>query len=127
MTATPTTTIKWNWPLLASVCTALAGVAGTVLTPIYGTQLSGAVQDLLQALSGLLVLIPTTHAASAALSRSNAVWQAAFAREQAALDRPPPGPETYGHTYVLPSTGSAPVAMSGAAAVAPRTVPEAGQ
>ena len=98
----PTTTIKWNWPLLASILTAFAGVAGTVLTPVYGTNLSGQVQAILMAISGLLLAIPTTHAASAALTRSNAKWTASFAREQEAL-RP-----TQGQTFVV-STPTSPV------------------
>jgi hypothetical protein len=55
-----------NLPLIAAICAALAGVAGTILTPLYGANLSTAVSAVLQALSGLLVLIPTLHASSVA-------------------------------------------------------------
>lgn len=51
-----------NLPLIAAVLTALAGVAGSILTPLYGGDLTSAVQGVLQALSALLLVIPTTHA-----------------------------------------------------------------
>jgi hypothetical protein len=55
-------TMKINLPLLAEICGALAGVAGSVLTPLYGQGLTTDVQGVLQALAALLVAIPVTHA-----------------------------------------------------------------
>lgn len=46
-----------NWPTIIAVVSAIAGVTGTVLTPIIGTSLAAGVQAVLQAVSGLLVLI----------------------------------------------------------------------
>ena len=55
--ATATTTKKFNWALLGAILTGLAGAAGTVLTPIYGTNLATNVQDILQAFSGLFAAL----------------------------------------------------------------------
>jgi hypothetical protein len=55
-------TMKLNLPMIAAFLGALAGIVGTVLTPIYGTHLTGEVQGVLQALSGLLLAIPVTYA-----------------------------------------------------------------
>ena len=109
-----TTTIKWNWPLLASILTALAGVAGTVLTPIYGSTLSGQVQNILMAISALLLAIPAAHAASAALTRSNMRFSAQFAREQAAQDRVDAfaAATQAGHTLVVGTPADTPVPAS---------------
>jgi hypothetical protein len=59
-------TVSLNLPLIASICAALAGVAGSILTPLYGADLTTAVQGVLQSLSSLLLLIPTLHASSVA-------------------------------------------------------------
>jgi hypothetical protein len=53
-----------NWATVIAVVTALAGAAGSIITPIWGTQLATQVQVVLQALAGLLVLIPAAHATS---------------------------------------------------------------
>ena len=45
---------------LIAVLTALAGVIGSILTPILGNNLATAVQVVLQAVCGLLVLIAGT-------------------------------------------------------------------
>lgn len=52
-------------PTLAKIVTIIslaAGVAGSIITPIYGVDLASAVQGVLQAVSALLVLIPSAHA-----------------------------------------------------------------
>jgi len=59
-------TVTINWALIGSIVAAVAGVVGSVLTPIYGKNLSGSVEAVLQAVSGLLVLIPTWHVGSTA-------------------------------------------------------------
>ena len=46
-----------SWATIIAVFSALAGVIGTVLTPLLGSSLAGGVQVVLQAISGLLVLI----------------------------------------------------------------------
>lgn len=61
-----------NLSLVASILSALAGVAGTVLTPIYGSNLSSAVGAVLQALSGLLVAIAAYHVTSVATTQAKA-------------------------------------------------------
>ena len=48
---------------LVAVFAAIAGVTGSILTPVLGNQLATAVQVVLQAVSGLLVLIAGTGAA----------------------------------------------------------------
>jgi hypothetical protein len=60
------TTTKINLPLLSTVVLAIAGVIGSILTPLNGTGLIGAAQAVLQAIAGLLVVIPTYHVASVA-------------------------------------------------------------
>lgn len=63
-------TVKLNLPAIAAVLAAVAGIAGSALTPLFGTQLAIAVQAVLQAVSGLLVVIPTYHVASVAAAQS---------------------------------------------------------
>lgn len=46
-----------SWATIAAVVSAIAGVIGTILTPVLGTSLAAGVQAILQAVSGLLVLI----------------------------------------------------------------------
>jgi hypothetical protein len=46
-----------NWPTIIAVVSAIAGVTGTVLTPLIGSSLATGVQTVLQAVSGLLILI----------------------------------------------------------------------
>ena len=72
-------TVNLNLPLIASICAALAGVAGSILTPLYGADLSTAVQGVLQALSSLLVLIPTLHVSSVASAAAKAKINAKYA------------------------------------------------
>jgi hypothetical protein len=60
--------VNLNWALIGSIVAALAGVAGSILTPLYGSSLATSVQAVLQALSGLLVVIPTFHVSSVAAS-----------------------------------------------------------
>ena len=59
-------TITINWAMIGAMVAALAGIAGSIITPIYGTSLATSVQAALQSISGLLVLIPTWHIASTA-------------------------------------------------------------
>jgi hypothetical protein len=66
------TKININLPLVVSVLHSLAGVAGAVLTPVYGSQLSTASQGLLLAISALLVAIPGYHVASVAAATAKA-------------------------------------------------------
>jgi hypothetical protein len=47
-----------------AVVSGLAGVAGAVLVPTCGTALAGEVQAVLEAVSGILVIIAGTHATS---------------------------------------------------------------
>jgi len=57
-------TVNISWPTVIAVVTALAGTVGSIITPIWGAHLATQVQVVLQALAGLLVLIPAAHATS---------------------------------------------------------------
>jgi len=113
--------ITLNWPVIASVIAALAGAVGTILTPLYGSSLSTAVQAVLQALSGLLLVLPVHQAAATAAARSKAtyadhlsrdavVWRADFNDQQAAA-------HALTHTATLTpppaAAGPAPIAVPG--------------
>lgn len=69
------TTVEINWATVIAAVTAIAGVAGSILTPVFGTHLATQVQVVLQAIAGLLVLIPAHHATStvAAASRERKI------------------------------------------------------
>lgn len=64
--------MKINWTLLASIVSALAGVVGTVITPIYGSSLSASVGGVLQAVSGVLLAIGAFHVSSVAVAQAKA-------------------------------------------------------
>jgi hypothetical protein len=49
--------MKIPWATIIAVVSGLAGVAGAIVTPIWGTALAGQVQAVLEALSGILVII----------------------------------------------------------------------
>jgi hypothetical protein len=70
--------MKINWTLLASVTSALAGVIGTVLTPVYGMSLTSSVAAVLQAVSGVLMAIGAFHVTSAAHLQAKAKIQARY-------------------------------------------------
>jgi hypothetical protein len=72
-------TINFNWPLVGSVLSALAGIAGTVLTPTLGANLSSNIQAVLLAVSGLLLAIPAHQAAMTASHRSQTKYAAKLA------------------------------------------------
>lgn len=57
---------------VASALSAAAGVAGSILTPLYGQKLAGAVEAILQALSGLLILLPVGLTAKVAIEKTKA-------------------------------------------------------
>ena len=82
------TNVTINWAMIGSFIAALAGVAGSVLTPIYGTQMATGVQQVLQAVSGLLLLIPTWHIASTASYTSKLRAQNVYARSASGLAAP---------------------------------------
>jgi hypothetical protein len=50
-----------------AVVSGLAGVAGAVITPIYGSALAGEVQAVLMAISGILVIVSGGAATTVAL------------------------------------------------------------
>jgi hypothetical protein len=50
-------TLTFNWSTVATIVTGLSGFAGVVLTPILGTALTGGVQAILIAISGLLAIL----------------------------------------------------------------------
>jgi hypothetical protein len=65
-----------NWATVIAVVSGLAGVAGTVITPIWGTSIANSVQAVLMSVSGLLVLISGYHAT--AVVASTAKMKAAY-------------------------------------------------
>jgi ABC-type branched-subunit amino acid transport system permease subunit len=67
------------WAKLVAVVAGLAGVAGAIITPLYGTALAGEVQAVLEAISGILVIVSggaattvAVHAAKLANIRKDA-------------------------------------------------------
>ena len=84
-------TLKLNWPTILAVVSGLAGVAGSVLTPIYGTALATQVQVVLQAVAGLLVLIAGYHATTVTAANATARATYRLADERAAAQAPPAG------------------------------------
>ena len=80
--------VNLNLPLIASICAALAGVAGTILTPLYGADLTTAVQGVLQSLSSLLLLIPTLHVSSVGAANAKAKIAVRSRQQLAALNLP---------------------------------------
>ena len=64
--------MKINWAFLGSIAAALAGVAGTVITPVYGQDLATSVSGVLQGLSGLLIAISAFHVTSVAATAARA-------------------------------------------------------
>ncbi len=55
---------KLPWAKILAVVSGLAGIAGAVVTPVFGSALAGEVQAVLEAVSGILVIIAGTHATS---------------------------------------------------------------
>jgi hypothetical protein len=72
-------TVKLNWGVLGSVVAALAGIAGSIITPVFGSHLAAQVQSVLQSLSGLLILIPSWHLGSVAAANAKATHAARLA------------------------------------------------
>ncbi|HVX20873.1 MAG TPA: hypothetical protein VHB02_05975 [Acidimicrobiales bacterium] len=64
--------LRANLPLIGAVIATLAGIAGTVLTPLYGEGLANGVQTVLQAISGFLLTLPTYHVVRIAAVRARA-------------------------------------------------------
>ena len=80
------TSISINWAKVIAFLTALAGVAGTVLTPIYGSNLAGAVQGVILGVSGLLIAITGYHATSVVASALKLKQELAIRSEFAAAE-----------------------------------------
>ena len=74
----------FSWANVIAIISGLAGVAGTVLTPIYGANLANSVQATLMALSGLLITISGYHATSvvAAVAKAKAMSRLSAAGAQ---------------------------------------------
>ena len=47
-----------QWAKLVAVITAIAGATGAILTPVLGQSIAAGMQTVLEAISGLLLLIP---------------------------------------------------------------------
>jgi hypothetical protein len=47
-----------QWTKIVAVIAAIAGATGSVLTPLLGQSIANGVQTVLEAISGLLLLIP---------------------------------------------------------------------
>lgn len=85
-------TVNLNWASVVAIVSALAGVAGTIITPIWGAQLASEVQGILQGLSALLVAIPAFHASSivASTAKAKALIKVDVEREAAMRALPAP-------------------------------------
>lgn len=59
-----------DWASIAATLAAIAGVIGTILTPLLGSQLSTAVEAVIEAISGVLVVIPSYHVSVVAKTRA---------------------------------------------------------
>ncbi len=79
----------FSWASVIAVVSGLAGVAGTVLTPIYGSNLANSVQATLMAISGLLVVISGYHATSVVASTAKMKASYHVAAENARHAAPP--------------------------------------
>jgi len=64
--------MKINWSTVIAVFSGLAGVAGAVVTPIWGTHLAGEVQAVIEAISGVLVIIAGYHATTVLTAQAKA-------------------------------------------------------
>jgi hypothetical protein len=69
-------TININWATVIAVVSGLAGVAGVIVTPIWGTAVATSTQNILLALSSVLVAISGFHATSVVASNVKAKAQA---------------------------------------------------
>ena len=65
-----------NLPFIASVLAAIAGLVGTVLVPFLSADLTSQIQNILQALSAFLLVIPTWHVTSVAATQAKLKMQA---------------------------------------------------
>jgi hypothetical protein len=73
-----------QWAKIVAVIAAIAGATGSVLTPLLGQSIASGVQTVLEAVSGLLLLIPiggatvaiTTSAKAKVLAEVGALPQA---------------------------------------------------
>ena len=65
-------TFKFNLATFVAVLHSLAGVAGLVLTPVFGSSLSASAQTALLAVSGLLASIGAYHVGSVAVATAKA-------------------------------------------------------
>lgn len=63
---------KLNWAQIIAVVSGLAGVVGSVVTPIWGAALAGEVQAVIQAVSGILVILAGGSATAVAHSTAMA-------------------------------------------------------
>jgi hypothetical protein len=84
--------LKLNWPNVIAALSAAAGIAGTIITPIWGDKLAASVQAALMAVSGLLIAITGYHATSVVSTRVKAQEAHAMAARFAAEAAPPPAP-----------------------------------
>ena len=56
--------MKITWATVIAVVSGLAGLAGAVITPVFGAALAGEVKAVLEAISGILVIVAGTSATS---------------------------------------------------------------
>ena len=64
--------INFSWSMLASIVSALSGVVGSIVTPLYGSHVTASVQAVLAALSALLIVIAGYHVTSVAAANAKA-------------------------------------------------------
>ena len=68
-------TVTFSWANVVATLTALAGAAGSIITPIWGAHLASEVQAILMGLSAVLVAIPAFHATSVVATTTKAKAQ----------------------------------------------------
>ena len=68
--------MKITWAQVIAVVSGLAGVAGAIVTPLYGSALAGEVKAVLEAVSGILVIVAGTHATIFGLRQGEVVGAA---------------------------------------------------
>ncbi len=71
---------KVNWAGVIAVLTGLAGIAGSVITPIFGQQLASETANILQGLSAVLLVITGYHAQALAVAKAKAKFLAGAVR-----------------------------------------------
>ena len=77
-----------QWTKIVAVISAIAGASGVILTPLYGQSIANGVKTVLEAISGLLLLIPIGGATVVITAHAKAKALAELALPQVAPEAP---------------------------------------